>query len=303
MNYIKRLALVVAILFFLVFLISLFLPSSIKVEQSILVKAKPELLFKQINSLENIAKWSVWKDKKIEVKNSVSNQVVEFSTDFGYNETKEKITIKELEQAIELTWEIELYFGFNSIAKIRGMFVEEVLLKNLEEELTSLKKYTENLPQINSGIVSKQFLAEKQWYLSIRDTINQMQMSNIHGKLYGEINSFMDENNIVSDLAPIVIYHYWSDTLIDIEAGIQLKDSVKFSNDRVKLNFIATGNYVTATHYGVYERMPETYFSINEWMRKNEVQVVGPPWEVYVTDPALEPNPEKWETQINFPIQ
>jgi effector-binding domain-containing protein len=71
----------------------------------------------------------------------------------------------------------------------------------------------------------------------------------------------------------------------------------------VKLNYIPTGSYVSATHYGVYERMPETYFSINEWMRKNEVQVIGPPWEVYITDPALEPNPEKWETQINFPIQ
>ena len=303
MNYIKRLAFIVAILLLLVFLVSLFLPSTIKVEQSILIKAKPELLFKQINTLENVAKWSVWENKEIEVKNSIENQVVELNTDFGYNETKEKLTIIEREQEIELIWEIEPYFGFNPIAKIRGMFADEMLIKNLKNELNSLKSYTENLPQINSSKVSKQFLSEKQWYLSIRDTINQMQMSNIHGKLYSEINSFMDEHHIVSDLAPLVIYHFWSDTLVDIEAGIQVNDSVSITNKRVKLNYIAIGNYVTATHYGVYERIPETYFSINEWMRKNEVQVIGPPWEVYVTDPAIEPNPEKWETQINFPIQ
>jgi AraC family transcriptional regulator len=303
MNYIKRLAFIVAILLLIVFLVSLFLPSTIKVEQSILIKTKPELLFKQINNTENIAKWSVWENKKIEVKKSTENQTVEFNSDFGYNETKEILTIKEHEQEIELTWEVEPYFGFNPIAKIRGMFIDEVLIKNLKGELNSLKNYTENLPQINSSKVSKQFLSEKQWYLSIRDTINQMQMSNIHGKLYSEINGFMDNHNIISDLAPLVIYHYWSDTLVDIEAGIQIKDSIGITDDRVRLSYIAIGNYVTATHYGVYERIPETYFSINEWMRKNEAQVIGPPWEVYVTDPAVEPNPEKWETQINFPIQ
>ena len=65
MNYIKRLAFIVAILLLLVFLVSLFLPSTIKVEQSILIKAKPELLFKQINTLENVAKWSVWENKEM----------------------------------------------------------------------------------------------------------------------------------------------------------------------------------------------------------------------------------------------
>jgi len=303
MNYIKRLTFVVAILFLLVFLVSLFLPSSIKVEQSILIKTKPELLLKQLINLENIVKWSVWIDKNYTVGNSETKQVVEYNTDIGDNETKEILSLSELESEVGLNWQIESSFGFNPIAKIRGLFVEDLLMKKLNEELSSLKNYTENLPQINSGKVSKQFLAEKQWYFSIRDTVNQMEMSNIHGKLYAEINEFMDEHNVVSDLAPLVIYHFWSDTIVDVEAGIQIKDSVGVFNERVNLKYIAVGNYVTATHYGVYERIPETYFSINEWMRKNEVQVIGPPWEVYVTDPAIESNPEKWETQINFPIQ
>ncbi len=303
MNYIKRLAIIVAILFILLFLISLFLPASLKVEKTIFINANQELVFKQISNQEKIALWSVWDNKTIEIKDVKTKQVVVIASDFGYGEAKEELFIKQKEKGIELIWNITLDFGFSPIAKIRGMFVEDDLVKKLDAELASLRNYAENLPQINSSKVSKQFLAEKQWYLSIRDTINQMQMSNIHGKLYGEINSYMDENNIVSDLAPIVIYHFWSDALIDIEAGIQIKDSVSVTNNRIKLNYIATGNYVTATHYGVYERIPETYFSINEWMRKNEVQVIGPPWEVYITDPALEPNPEKWQTQINFPIQ
>ena len=303
MNYIKRLVLIVLILFLVVFLISLFLPSKIKVERVSLINANSELLIKQFTDNENLKLWSVWKDKLSIVEEVNSNNSLVISSHFGYGDAIEELIFKELDKGVELTWILKLDFGFSPIAKIRGMFVEDVLIKNMDADLNSLKNYAENLPQINSSKVSKQFLSEKQWYLSIRDTINQMEMSNIHGKLFGEINNFMDDNNIISDLAPIVIYHFWSDTLVDIEAGIQIKDSIEEKKTRVKLNYIAPGSYITAIHYGVYERIPETYFSINEWMRKNEVQVIGPPWEVYITDPAIEPNPEKWQTQINFPIQ
>lgn len=303
MNYIKRLALIVLLLFFVVFLISLFLPSKIKVERMLVINANSELLIKQFTDIEKLKSWSVWEGKLNQVNEVNPQKSLFINSNFGYGDAIEEWIFKELDKGVELTWILKLDFGFSPIAKIRGMFAEDALIKNMDADLNSLKNYAENLPQINSSKVSKQFLSEKQWYLSIRDTINQMQMSNIHGKLFSEINNFMDENNITSDLAPIVIYHFWSDTLVDIEAGIQIKDSIEDKNSRVKLNYIATGNYVTATHYGVYERIPETYFSINEWMRKNEVQVIGPPWEVYITDPALEPNPEKWQTQINFPIQ
>ena len=128
-------------------------------------------------------------------------------------------------------------------------------------------------------------------------------MNNIHGKLYAEINQYMDQQGVVSKLPPLVIYHYWSDSIIDIEAGIQMNDSLQVKSERIKLNKIDTGNVISAIHYGTYERLPETYFSINEWMRKNQVEVIGPPWEVYITDPALESNPDKWQTEICFPIQ
>ncbi|MDF1676334.1 MAG: hypothetical protein P1U44_11510, partial [Vicingaceae bacterium] len=71
----------------------------------------------------------------------------------------------------------------------------------------------------------------------------------------------------------------------------------------VKLNKLDSGNVVTAIHYGSYDRLPETYFGINEWMRKNKVIVIGAPWEMYITDPAKELNSKKWETTINFPIE
>jgi len=113
----------------------------------------------------------------------------------------------------------------------------------------------------------------------------------------------MDEKGIESSLSPMVIYHFWSDTLIDIEAGIPINDSLVVESERIKLNKIEADFAVTAIHYGAYDRLPETYFGINEWMRTNQVEVIGAPWEVYITDPTEEPNPEKWQTAIFYPIK
>jgi effector-binding domain-containing protein len=141
------------------------------------------------------------------------------------------------------------------------------------------------------------------FFLSIRDTVNPMEMNNLQGKFFTEINQYMQELDIVSDSLLLVVYHYWSKEKVDIEVGVPVKDVSRKGNKRIKLNKMERTNVVYATHYGPYERLPETYFGINEYIRKNKVVVTGVPWEIYVTDPTSEPNPENWETIIYFPIQ
>jgi len=337
MNYLKRLLLVFLGLILVAVLVSFFFPSSFQLERAIVIKANPDIIFKQVNDLKKWGEWSPWAEKDptiyiqpesfsantsgvgakftwksshdevgeghIEIIESIPNNYVQYLTDFGMGETKGSFKLAEQEDGVLVVWDFKTDFGFNPVAKFIGLFMEDYVAPDYERGLERLKSYTENLPQINSSIVAKKYLAKPQWFLSIRDTIQQQQMNNIHGKLYTEINGYMDDNQILSDLPPIVIYHYWSDSIVDIEAGIQINDSLLVTSERIKLNKIDTGNVVAASHYGSYERLPETYFSINEWMRKNQVEVTGPPWEIYVTDPAMEPNPDKWETQIYFPIK
>lgn len=337
MNYLRRLLIIIIGLFGVVFLISFFLPSSFQYQSSIRVKANQEIVFNQVNDLKKWKEWSSWAsiDPSIynnpnafsgnskgigakfswesdndeigqgylEITNTTPNQFVEYVCDFGMGESIGVMNFNETPEGVEVVWGFSMDFGFNPFAKIFGLFMEDYIAPDYQKGLKKLKTYVENLPQINSGKVQVEKLNKPQWFLSIRDTVNQMQMSNIHGKLYNEINKFMDEQGIQSSLPPLVIYHYWSDTLVDIEAGIQIIDSIKINHTRIELNKIDTGKIVSASHFGPYERLPETYFSINEWMRKNEVEILGPPWEIYETDPASESNPEKWETKICFPIK
>ena len=337
MNYIKRITIVLVLFIIIVIVISLFLPSSLHIERKIVINADQEQIFKQVNDLKNWKNWAPWAlidssvylleesysnpsygvgatfkwnsengdlgKGSIKIIKSKPYNAIENHLNIGMIEAKGTWVFNDTPDGIKVTWGMDIDFGFNPIAKFFGLFIEDQVSPDYELGLKRLKSFTENLPKIHRVEVKKITIKDNQWFLSIRDTVNQKEMNNIHGKNYAKINQFMDEKGIEINGAPLTIYHFWSDSIIDIEVGIPVKDSTIIGRDEIKLNKIKAGNVVTATHYGSYERLPETYFGINEWMRKNKVVVTGSPWESYLTDPATEPNPENWQTAIFFPIE
>jgi effector-binding domain-containing protein len=337
MNYLKRILLVLFIFIIIIVIISLFLPSSLKIEKRVVINCDKEQAFNQVNELNNWKNWAPWAlidaeiylDEKaysnpssgkgasfswdsknqeigkgnLKITESQDNNHIDYVVDFGASESIGSWDFNDVDSGVEVVWGMTIDFGFNPLSKFYGLFMENDMLLDFETGLNRLKSFAEELPKIHQVEVKKELLKQPLWYLSIRDTVDQNEMNNIHGKIYEQINQYMESINVQSDEAPIVIYHFWSDTLVDIEAGIPLKDSTIVGEGQIKMNKINAGNVVTAIHYGAYDRLPETYFGINEWMRKNHVVVMGPPWEVYLTDPAQESNPEKWQTKIFFPIE
>ncbi|NCT16140.1 MAG: hypothetical protein COW67_02360 [Flavobacteriales bacterium CG18_big_fil_WC_8_21_14_2_50_32_9] len=281
MSLLKRSFLVILIFIVLLTFVSLFFPSSQKISKEVFFEADNKIVTQQLDATTF----------DIELEN------------FTLKKEDVKYTLKDDTKGVFVYFEFNISYGFNPITKYRGLFVQTKINTLLDEKINQLKKNIEDLPKIHKVNVQKIHRSEILWYLSIRDTLNQLQENNIHGKLINEVENYISTNQLNEIYSPIVIYHYWSDSIIDIEAGIPVEKAYEPNNNRIKLNKIDTGNYVTATHYGAYERLPETYFGINEWMRKNEVHVIGAPWEMYVTDPSGEPNPDKWETIIYFPIE
>lgn len=333
MHFFRRSVVVLIIFVVLLVVASVFLPTSKKVSNTIHIDADAELVFGQVNELKNWLNWNPWllKDASdfeyqqfsdstsgLGARLKLSDKelglfTMEIIASQPYDEVRvEKMiddekqihswTLNQQDTGIQVVWTKELIFGFSPVAKFCGLFANEDGSNEMKTGLQQLKVYSENQPRIKQVKVDKVHREEKLWFLSIRDTVNLMEMTNVHGKLYEEISNFMNTKSISSSSSPLAIYHFWSDTLVDIEVGIPISDTLLLEHERVKLNFIDTGNYVYATHRGRYERLPETYFGINEWIRKNKYTVVGAPFEIYQTDPSQESNPEKWLTAIYFPI-
>lgn len=281
MSFFKRSSIVLVFFILVSIVASLFFPASTTFKKEVFFEADTKITAQQLANL------------------SFGEEINEFVL------KKEDITYSIIDQkeGVLVNFNITINFGFNPIKKFKGLFAQRELSLLLDEKIGQLKLKIEDLPKIHKVNVEKRHRNEVVWFLSIRDTLNQINTSNIHGKLIEEVQQFILANSLQDTASPIVIYHYWSDSIIDIEAGIPIAKPFISSSERVKLNKIDTGFYVSATHFGPYERLPETYFGINEWMRKNEVVVIGPPFEIYTTDPSTTVNSEKWETVICFPIK
>ena len=336
-KFLKRLTIIMVILLVILFLVSLLMPSKFTMERSIVINAENETVFDLVNDLSNWAKWSPWaqtdpsiynedafSDSQIgegakfcwkseietvgegcmEITNVDPYKAIEINVDFGMGPTLGTWKFLPSDKSVEVIWGFEMELGLNPISKFYGYFMEDYIAPDYEAGLKNLKNVAESQPKIKSVEVKEITIDEDQWFLSIKDSVNQYEMSKIHGILFSRIAYYMDSLGIEQKAPPISIYHFWSDSLIIIEAGVPLKDSVVVEDSQIKLNKIKAGDFITAIHYGPYDRMPETYFGINEWFRKNlDVTPRGVPWEAYITDPVIETNPEKWQTAIYFPVK
>lgn len=57
-----------------------------------------------------------------------------------------------------------------------------------------------------------------------------------------------------------------------------------------------------ATHHGGYETISGVTQAVGEWIAEHERVRTGPMFNVYVVGPGREPDPDKWVTEVNFPI-
>jgi effector-binding domain-containing protein len=56
-----------------------------------------------------------------------------------------------------------------------------------------------------------------------------------------------------------------------------------------------------AIHRGPYESVGETYGELMSWVEANGLDVIGPPEELYCSDPATTA-PEDYLTEVRFPV-
>jgi len=163
---------------------------------------------------------------------------------------------------------------------------------------------------INKPVVE---IRAKRPYISIPIEVTSKEWGKANA-LVEEIFAWLGEKGVQPSGAPFYRYLVIGDTEKDfkLEVGVPISGPI-FGDDRVITGSIPGGKYATLVHIGRPDRISSSFNILEEWAKENgiewdnqmegEEEVWGGRFEYYLTDPAVEPDLEKWSTEIWFKIK
>jgi AraC family transcriptional regulator len=135
---------------------------------------------------------------------------------------------------------------------------------------------------------------------SVREVVRQDDLAAAMGRMFQAVNQAVARQGVEKDGALYARYHSFGDS-VDLEAGVPVKTAIQPDGD-VRPGELPSGPAAIAVHAGPYETLAETYQAIETWLSGTGRAASGPPWEIYLTDPSVEPEPAKWLTEVIFPL-
>lgn len=178
MKTLKKIVLAVLLIPIVLVLVSFFLPSSYRVERSATIRAKPEAIFAQINTVKRWTEWTAWTTNKypdmtmafsgpeagvganyswagkstgqgsLTLTQSEPGKGIGYNLNFenGKYLSKGGITLAASGDSVTVTWFNGGDLGWNPISRIFGLLMDKMMGPDFEEGLRSLQRAVETKP-------------------------------------------------------------------------------------------------------------------------------------------------------------
>lgn len=101
---------------------------------------------------------------------------------------------------------------------------------------------------------------------------------------------------------PFARFHGLGDDRFEVEAGFLSTRDVPGS-ETVRPATLPGGPVAQTLHVGSYDDMTPAYDGLLAWIRDHGGEPAGDAWEIYFSDPAVEPDPATWRTLIVQPYR
>lgn len=144
-------------------------------------------------------------------------------------------------------------------------------------------------------------------YAAITRRVTMRNISEIADRI-PELIGWLDAHGIVPAGAPFLKYNVLDmDGELEIEAGVPVPAPIEPEGE-VLAATLPAGRYATLTHTGHPDGLLNRTTQLLEWAKARQLtwDVTNDRWaarlEIYETNPAQEPDPAKWETELAFKL-
>ncbi len=311
----------------------IFFPSHIHVERSIIIDRDKSVIFNFLNELKNQPAWSPWHEKDPNTKYTFSNPSSGVGAEMKWDSPVKDVgqgSMKNIElipdsliklelrfmdsgaangsytfstegKGTKVLWALDVEAGANPLFRIMGKFMDGMVGKDFEKGLIKLKAVQEALPVHPVSTLEETVVSETN-YLSIRGKADVTNIAAFLGKSYGLIGDEIGKQKLQMSGAPFAIYYTNSPTAWEIEAALPTATPGK-SSGNIKAGKINAGNAICVHYFGNYNQSGKAHTMAHEYIATHNKTITGAPWEVYITDPGVEMDTLKWQTDVFYPIK
>jgi effector-binding domain-containing protein/uncharacterized membrane protein len=328
----KILLWILAIIAILV-IIAYLLPRTYKVERSVYIKADKMLVY---DLCCNMSKWHIWTAWTKEMDSTVTyefsgqdcqagavmkwtgkimgvgevtitdlqpGQLIAYDLAFdgGKYTSKGEMIFEDAVDSLKVTWNDKGDLGYNPFARYMGLFMDKMMGPDFQKGLDKLKVVSEERstwPKIEETVFPAQTV------ILIRDSAGPADYGRVMGTGFGELAGFVKANKLTCKGSPFAIFIKWdSATQFSVfDLGMTIETTAE-NKGRVRVENLPEQKVVLAYYFGPYEKTYSAYMALGSYVKAENMEEVGGPWEIYVTDPMTEKDTMKWETRIAFPVK
>lgn len=335
MKALVKTLIVIAVIIILLLIVSLFLPGKMHVERSVSIKAPVEMVYEQVSVLKNWENWSPWhkmdKNMKFLYSGPASGEKAKYSWDSqnkqlgkGYLEIKEcainqyiimdmsftengtatgKFLFTPDTTGVTVVWSMESDLKNNPVSKYFGLLMDKMVGSDFIKGLNEIKRITEEEYALQLKYKIEEITTGSFHAVVTHLNCKQNEIGAKMGEGFGLLMKAIMEKNISPAGAPFAIYHSF-DTLtgVDFELGFPVTKCRKISVKNVECKSFSSFKAIRTNYAGDYSGTCEAYGIMDQWLKKNNRTIAGPPWEIYLTDPQQEKDTSKWLTTIMYPV-
>ncbi len=135
----------------------------------------------------------------------------------------------------------------------------------------------------------------------IRETVPLDQLTEFFGRVFAAVTEAVAGSSAQPVGPPFALYYGMPTDTVDVEAGMPIVGEFEPIGE-IKVGTLPGGPRYEAMHVGPYDTLERTYGAITAKMQADGVTPANLMWEHYLTDPADEPDPAKWQTKVCWPM-
>lgn len=322
-------------LLLLLAIVALFLPSTVHIERSLIIRQSPEIPFNLVNRLPDWEKWSPWHKMDPDMKIVYSGPAEGKGASYSWTSDHDKVgngkqTISDskpyeyvlmdmdfmegglarcgfyfqkTDSGTEVKWTMDSDAGWNLPARYFALLADYFVGPHFEEGLTSLSSACKRVAESGYSMSFEQAVFPGMKILLMRHSCKEAEIGKSLGLLYGSLMENAGKAGLQMAGPPMAIYEEPAGDLFRFSAGLPVDKKPESSlPNGIEYLEIQQGPAMLCRFNGLYQKTAAAYAQFPAEMKSRGLRPAGAPWESYVTDPQTVKDPMAVRTEIYWPV-